>query len=268
MRGHQGESVTENEIVQDIESNIGVFKLDESLRLGDADSAHQVMFGALDPHGIVAIKPFTKEGKALTELSAMNRIRDRGFETLDPILVATGSLATYLVTHRRQGLNHLGQVTWDVEDGSAQLNKVIVPKLHMAADVAGSLHGAGIEHGDFQAKNVVFDRSGAPVIVDLERAAIGRGRQDLISGSEKDMTKFSLSVLSKGLLHDRSPHYRARFLGEEFIAPSLERANAKINLADSDASRKALEVKIESSLIAKAQSRRSPHRREPAQKAA
>ncbi|CAN5659737.1 hypothetical protein BH23PAT1_BH23PAT1_3140 [soil metagenome] len=247
----------ESDVVNDITKYIGPFTPQESLRMGDSDSAHEVLFGALDPYGMVAIKPFTKEGKARGEVSAMNRIRERGFETFDPIMVATGSLAAYLVTYHREGLRNLGQVAWDVESGSHRLGTAIIPKLRMAADVSGRLHGAGVEHGDFQAKNVAFTRSGEPVIVDLERTLIGRAKPDLIAGSEKDMNKFSLSILARGLLYDRSPHYRAHFLGEEFIAPSIERANKGSRIMDPEQTRTKLEANIQISLEEKERNRQA-----------
>lgn len=213
-------------VVNDIRHSIGHFVPNPYLRLGDADSAHEVIFGQLEPHGAVAVKPFTREGRARRELTMITKIRERGFDTLEPLAVATGSLGTYLITRYRPGLHHLGQLNWAVDVASPKLKSVLTPSLHSAAEVAGNLHAAGITHGDFQAKNVAFDRQG-PVVLDLERAQVGRPTPDYTTDRAKDLSMFGFTVLGRGLLHDRSPNYRARFLGEEFVIPSLEKRQGR-----------------------------------------
>ncbi|HSX23736.1 MAG TPA: lipopolysaccharide kinase InaA family protein [Candidatus Saccharimonadales bacterium] len=215
---------TPEAVVNDIRHNVGHFVPDPHIQLGDTDSAHRLHMGMLEPYGQVAIKPFGREIKALHEKSMLQAVRERGFETFDPLAVASGSLGVYLITAYRPGLRHLGQVDWNVDIASPQLSRVIIPTLHTVGNFLAGLHRAEVTHGDFQVRNAVYDRLGKPVVVDLEKGQIqtNHSRDHRRKSKDADIQLFGQSVLDRGLLLDRSANYRARFLGEEFVTPAQE----------------------------------------------
>lgn len=212
-------------IVHDIHHAIGKFTPDHWRQLGDADSAHGVLFGELDGIGRVAIKPHAREERAATELRNLERIRRAGFDALEPLGFATGSLATYLVTVHRGDIRHLGQMRWRANVAAKELPQVIVPTLHMAATAIAAWHNAGITHGDAQIKNVAFDKQENSVYVDAERTQFNHHGEMGIKMAHKDLKLFGTSALARGLLDDRSVTYRAGFLREALLDIYFEQAN-------------------------------------------
>lgn len=212
----------QTDIVNDVRATVGNFQLNPHLQLGDADSAHQVMFGQIDPFGHVAVKPFTKEGKARRESKLIEEISIRGFDTLEPLMVATGGLGAYLITSRQPDLRHLGQMDWAANIASPRLNTDLVPALYTAGDHIGRMHGRKIVHGDYQVKNAAVNNQGKPVVVDVERAQINQSEGLFEAGADNDHTLFGLSVMARGLLADRSPSFRAGFLADKFLSPSFD----------------------------------------------
>jgi hypothetical protein len=228
MSAERGGNIDMEARLHDIQSAVGTFHLHPGLGGGESDSGHEVVFGDLVGYGNVAVKPFvgkSGEGRAWQEAGMLEEVARRGFETLDPVDVAKGSLATYLVTSRRPGLHHLGQLTWNDGITSRQLRTLIIPSLTAAADTIGSLSAAGINHGDFQPKNAVFDRSGAPVIVDLERSQRDHPPNEHSKRFDHDVWLFGEMAFYKGLLADRSPRYRADWMEEKFLAPAYAAAS-------------------------------------------
>src|SRR5262249_23919129 len=158
-------------VVEDIRRNVGYFTPDPHLRLGDADSAHGVLFGEMHGEGDVAVKPHASETRAHAERLALEKVASMGFETLNPMRVATGGLAAYLITARRSGIRHLAQMNWNVNVAQRdELESMIIPTLSRAASAMAQWHSAGIFHGDPQAKNVAFGPDGVPIFVDAEKA--------------------------------------------------------------------------------------------------
>lgn len=211
----------------DVRAAAGNFQVNPYLQLGDADSAHMVMFGQLEPYGDVAVKPFTKEGKARRESKLIEDISARGFDTLEPLLVATGGLGSYLITRHQPDLRHLGQLDWAASIAAPRLKSELIPTLNTAGGHLGSLHGEKIVHGDYQIKNAAVNKHGKPVVVDVERAQINQAEGLFEAGADNDHTLFGLSVMARGLLNDRSPSFRAGFLTDNFLRPSFDAEQAK-----------------------------------------
>ena len=157
--------VTPEQVAFDIQSNVGKFVPDPNIALGDTDSAHQVLFGHLEGIGQVAVKPFTKVGRAEGERSRLEAVAERGFDAIEPIDVVRGGLSAYLISERRPGLTHLGQVDWSANIATPRLHNVLTPTIHDVASQMASLNNAGITHGDLQAKNVARTREVSPYML-------------------------------------------------------------------------------------------------------
>lgn len=212
-------------IISDIRQTFGHFAPNQYQQLGDADSAHGVLFGTMADYGAVAIKPFSRLVKARIEAQMIDVVRQRGFRTLDPLTIASGGLGAYLVTRYQPNLRHLGQVDWCTTVASNRIGSELAPTLHAVGRFAGDLHGAGIVHGDLKPKNAVFDNTGKPVAVDLEKALRDRSAANHAHGSDEDLRLFGSNVLGQGLLHDRSPSFRAGFLRDHLIQPAYDAAH-------------------------------------------
>ena len=144
---------THHEYVKDINKNIGYFKENIYRTLGNSDSGHGVMFGDLEPHGQVAIKPFPLITRAFHEKEVLDEIISYpNLDAINPIKVATTGIYVYLVTIYRQGLRHYGQLPWNQDITSRKLKKVISPVLEDIAQITSNLHLSGITHGDMQPK--------------------------------------------------------------------------------------------------------------------
>src|SRR5579862_2421436 len=127
--------VTPEQIQQDVRQNIGYFTEEPNLRMGEADSAHGVVFGTLAEEGDVALKPFANLANAAHEQRNLERVTLMGLEALEPVRVAAGGLAAYLITRRLPGLRHLGQVNWAATVAQRKhLETVVNPALEQAAD--------------------------------------------------------------------------------------------------------------------------------------
>ena len=208
-------------IVNDISGAVGdQFRPKPHQQIGDGDSAHQVLFGEFDFSGPVAVKPHSRESKAAHELRHLEAVAERGVETVEPLGLASGALATYLVTQRRDGLRHQGQIDWGVGIASRALGKIIIPTLRDTVEFVDHLNEHDVIHGDFQPKNVVFDiGSGVPVALDLERAAVDRSQSEHDRRLEDDLERYGGIVLGRGLLSDRTPQYRASWLRDQLVDP-------------------------------------------------
>lgn len=241
MPGEQKPSAQET--VRDVQRTVGYFEPSPHLRIGDADSAHQVLFGTMPGMGgPVVVKPFSKPGKAQVESRNLIGVHERGFEALEPLAVAGGSLATYLITRQRPGLTHLGQVNWSANIASPHLKRVITPTLGLAGHTAATWHNAGITHGDLQVKNMVYDPNGTSVYVDAEKTQLKSGSAQLTHVASKDLGLLGLSVLSRGLLDDRSVQYRAGYLNEALLDPYFDVAKPQIFTVPEDQRRADLQA--------------------------
>jgi|GEM_PF-4053435 len=229
--------------VNDIRASVGYFEPDPYLVLGESDSMHGVMFGVMPELGQVAIKPFQRLGKAQAEEHNLRNVAERGFDALEPITVASGGLASYLITERRKGLRHLGQMDWSTDVASKRLSNVLVPALGVAAQTAADWHSAKITHGDMQIKNMAYDVHGNSVYIDAEKTAIGTSLPShLTQLAHKDLGMLTSSVLhsSRGFLHDKSPSYRVGVVTESFIDPYLDAAKPEQFALSPEVRRKAI----------------------------
>lgn len=210
-------------IVNDIRHNIGYFQPDPNLRPGDADSSHYVLFGVMPEFGSVAVKPFTRRRqKATREKDALKAVASRGFDALEPLVVAEGGLASYLITRRISDLRHLGELDWRANIASPRLKRSITPTLNKVASVLADLHNSGIVHGDYRVQNAVFDPTGTHVFVDGENAWVDLPPALRTDASNKDVGLFGASALHRGVLSDRSAGYRAGYMKDELLTPYLE----------------------------------------------
>jgi tRNA A-37 threonylcarbamoyl transferase component Bud32 len=214
-------NVHQNHLV-DIAHNVGYFEENHYLRLGDADSGHGVLFGNLHPYGAVAIKPHETVGRAMHEREVMVYAAEKGIDTLETLDIAAQGIYAYLITRYRPELRHLGQFDWNENVASRRLRKVVSPTLHFAANFAGQIHSKGMTHGDFQVKNVAITRDGEPVFSDVENGQIRLKGNELKEKGNRDLIRFSSSLLRRGLLYDRSIKYRLNYLGDEFVDPAIE----------------------------------------------
>jgi len=230
----RGSGVTAEQVVKDVSANISYFVPDPHLRLGDADSAHGVLFGQLAGYGEVAIKPHKLLARAEEEGHKLERVAEMGFDAVTPIHVAEGGLAAYLVMLRRAGLRHLGQVDWEVHIADHQrLQGIIIPTLGSAAEALASWRSAGIFHGDSQAKNMAYGSDGNSVYVDAEKTQFNPAEAVAQSMHIKDLILLGQSIMRRGLLNDRSPEFRLNFLVSHLLDPYLEQlhtANPRLNL--------------------------------------
>lgn len=224
----RGNATPANAVINDIRKYVGYFVEDPHLRLGDGDSAHCVLFGELKEYGQVAIKPFVAVGRAHTERLNLGRVSERGFDALRPLQVSEGAVASYLVTERRSGLRHLGQMNWNMNVASrAEINGVIVPTLGQAALTLASWHAERIFHGDAQIKNLAYDSGGSSVYVDAEKTQFSPKGELAEKLAYKDVALFGLSTMARGLLSDRSASYRVGFLNDNLVQPYVETLQAQ-----------------------------------------
>lgn len=214
-------------ISQDISKLYGGFEIDTLGQLGVSDSAHGVVFGEIPGLGDVAVKPFTKIGKARHEQSNYERVLKKGFETIDPIDSVSGQRASYLISIRRRDLTNLAQRPWSESlDSEKRLADTFAGLGSVALDTA-VLHDAGITHGDYQAKNIVYDSTtGLYVVADVERAQIDRAGDDHKVDATKDVIKVGESLLSKGVFAGVSPVRRVELLEGALLEPYLSSASS------------------------------------------
>jgi len=215
-------------ISQDISNIYGGFEIDPLGQLGVSDSAHGVIFGEIPEVGDVAVKPFTKIGKARHEQGNYLRISKRGFETIEPVDAVTGQRASYLISIRRRNLTNLAQRPWSESlEGEKRLADTFASLGSVALDTA-VLHDAGITHGDYQAKNVVYDSAtGLYVVADVERAQIDRVGHEHIVDATQDVVKVGESLLSKGVFEGASPGRRVELLEDALLGPYLSASSSR-----------------------------------------
>ncbi len=236
---------THETLIADIYRNVGYFAEHPYRHLGDSDSGHGVLFGTLSPYGDVAIKPFTLTVRALHEKEVLEYARGEGFDTIEPLEVASEGLYAYLISKYRPDLRHLGQLSWNENVASRRLHREITPAVNFAANLAGSLQVRGITHGDMQAKNIMLSTSGTPVLADMENGQIKLRGTELAKKGDRDLARFGISVLRRGLLADRSIRYRLGYLGDELINPALEVAELPTNYDRRDAVKTAIAEAID-----------------------
>lgn len=231
-----GNKVAAEDVVKDVQQHVGYFVPDPHLALGDTDSAHGVLFGELAGAGPVAVKPHQKLGRAELERNNLEQVMRVGFDSLEPLQVAAGSLAAYLVTRRRGGIRHLGQMNWEVNDvlSRDELNRVVIPTLGNVAVTLAAWHGSGVFHGDAQAKNMAYDAQGNAIYIDAEKTQFHPNQEMSAKLANKDVALFGLSTLARGLLRDRSPSYRSGFLRAHLLGPYTESMKNKAHRVDTD----------------------------------
>lgn len=209
-------------IIYDINDNIGRFYPNPFLVLGDHDSGHGVRMGELEGVGVVAIKPHANHDRARREEWILSTAQERGFETIEPITVVDGGLKSYLITERREGLTHLGQLDWSATVASPSLSSTLTPALNAAGQEIADRHNAGFTSMDTQVKNLVVDATGTHVLVDAEKIIIDEPAKHWARHADRDVSLVGLSALSRGLLHDRSASYRVGYLDAQVLEPYLE----------------------------------------------
>ncbi|HZP55226.1 MAG TPA: lipopolysaccharide kinase InaA family protein [Candidatus Saccharimonadales bacterium] len=154
---------------------------DRSRLIGASDTAHQVSFGkhydsANGEWREVAAKPFlgpraAEKAKNETRLTAV--LRDLGFRTLSPVLVAEGDGVAILLTNYVPGLIGANALPLEAHPSTALGESVGETAASIAATL-GRLHASHVTHGDAQIKNFGLKTHGPagqePIVMDLEKA--------------------------------------------------------------------------------------------------
>jgi hypothetical protein len=238
------------ELLSDVARSVGHFVEDPYAHFGDTDSGHGVLFGELANYGDVALKAHKSPQMARQEKRLLEHAVEQGFDALRPIDVAGTGLYSYLITERRTGLRHLGQLSWSETIASRRARTVLTPAVNFAGNLAGMLQVAGITHGDFQPKNVVLEADGHPVLVDLENAQMRLRGDRLARLGDKDLVDFGWRVMARGLYSDRSRNYRLSYLGDELIDPSVEATGRDATSEDALLRRKQIQEGIQDNYLA------------------
>lgn len=213
------------DIVDDIKPHVGDFVEVEGEALGNQDSAHNVRFGESSELGPIAVKPFGKYQRAWREAWALDAVAQKGILAIEPLKVAQGALAAYLITRHVPDLRHLGQLDWKVEAGSSRLRTVIAPTLNEVASTLAGNHKRQVVHGDYQPKNAMRLPTGEQIYGDAEKTWVDPPVTEMTGLGNKDVALFGATALSWGLLQDSSPSYRAGYVNEELLDPYLRTAN-------------------------------------------
>jgi hypothetical protein len=176
-------------VVESIKSSISQeygsnnLELVETASMGSGDSAHDVFFA----HGnsrkgekdiAVAIKTFTKQTAAERELSNLQEVEARGFQTVQPIgkglFELQDGLGTALMTEFVQGLVPMNRLPWHGRSGKYNLRRSskeqLSGTLRQVGRFVGSLHRGGIVHHDLQLKNIGQVFPNDFVVYDVESA--------------------------------------------------------------------------------------------------
>lgn len=215
-------------MAEDIRQNVGYFDMHESLSLGNSDSQHQVFFGRMPDlaDDLIAVKPFTKVARAKGEFHALQTVAERDIDTIEPLSFAVGGVASYLFTRYRPGLTNLGTVDWRVDIANPRLQHELTPAIQASALAAAGWHDKGVGHGDYQLKNSIFTLNADPVFADAERTTFHKAPAEFTPAANKDIMKLGRSMLSRGLLYDKSPSYRTGFLNETLLGAYFDALRA------------------------------------------
>lgn len=215
-------------IADDVSQTVAPFVENPHLRLGDADSGHGVIFGELEGHGMVAVKPHPKLQRAVQESHYLEVATERGLDAIEPVTVASGGLAHYLVTKHRPGLRHMGQMDWKAEANSSTLPTILEPALELAARIIADRHDRRLVNLDSQVRNIVINFENGPVFVDAEKVLVDQ-RQDVQTlHGNKDVKALGTSVLHRGLLGEKSASYRTSYLTEHVLEPYFEAVDPEL----------------------------------------
>lgn len=156
------------------------------LRLGAADSQHNVVFGkvALSVAGTtdilnVAVKPFVSGfdpnidaiDMAVHEHDCLIRARQRGIDTFRPLAVVVNEGSGYLVTQRRDDIETMDNADWTINPDEPGYESVVLPNLRFMVEALATQHASGMFHGDGQPKNIARTDTGGLVVPDLENAS-------------------------------------------------------------------------------------------------
>lgn len=210
----------------DMARAIGGFTLSDTIECG-----HGIALGHSKQHGRVAIKPHFKHGKAQNEWNVMNICREMEIPTLEPLALARGCLATYIVTRHERNLMSLAQVNWARTIADRRTQTDLLPRLERAGQDAAFLHMKGVIHNDFHSGNVTYRNGSEFVATDLERASVNvRTRAHLESGAQGDVYRLGATLLvNRGFLGDRSALFRAAALNEHLTMPYIEASKVEVD---------------------------------------
>ena len=239
-----------------------------SERLGSANSAHGVRFGTVtDQQGEVArvaVKTFEAvkyraSTRARTELRNMERVRQRGFNTLSPFEQSlfvvpndTGE-TVFMVTERRGEMKPMNGLDWQkdpTDEGFEHLATII----EEIADFTAEMHAAGVVHNDWQLKNIVMTTSGEFVLVDLEKALVHREalspKTDPIQ-LVRDIRVLFVSLLDNGFMPGSPQRQVYDYLEKHLVDTYLERLRTHVSGNEKISDEKVVELinGVESSLI-------------------
>lgn len=204
------------EILWDMARALGGFR-----PTGIAESGHGVVFGFAKRLGEIAVKPHGKYERADMERRRMLAVAALGIPTLEPLEVAAGNHASYLVTRQNPDLTDMSQHAWAASIGNRRTRRELIPALMQGGQDMARFHSVGVAHGDAHVGNMARDEAGQ-VALDLERVSINEPPDKLAPKVTTDLHKLGASVLVRGFLAERSSGYRAGALGEHLLAPYME----------------------------------------------
>ncbi len=236
------------EVVRDFQHNVGFFKPNNFLRLGNADSGHHVQFGTLEPYGCVAVKPFITIQNARREAEVLEYTKNQGFTVVEPLEIAKGGLYSYLITQYDKNLRNLGQVDWRSTVASTRMHKILTPLVNYSGQYLGALHAKAISHGDAQIKNILLRPDGTPVIGDMENAQINLERSELNHESVTDLSALAQSLRCRGLLYDKSHSYQTDYFLDNLFEPAIETIGDILPVEEVDKRRDAFTFKTTEAL--------------------
>lgn len=194
------------------------------------ESGHHVMFGTLEGVGAVAVKPHRTQGGAENEARRIGQVGRLGYEVTPLHSVVPGSEATYLLTHRVEGLTTLGRLGWSRTIADPDVHRTLTPWLSSAAGFTGKVHDGGIVIGDNKLKNraVIPGASGLPdgthrhYLMDLEKAQVGVAGDAGVVSRVADLSELAASALCRGFLRDKSASFRAGYVLGAVMPPHAE----------------------------------------------
>ncbi len=164
------------------------------------ESAHQVFFGQLLLHGEdegehslhVAVKPFPSNKEACKEYAVASHIAEGNVpqcETFRPLgITRLQDGLPAVISHYRHSVRSMDGIFWDAD--LVQEAPIVDKALGRAGVALALLHAGNWVHGDYQAKNAVWDvlnPYSSAFVADLETAKPLAG----LTQAEKDELKYA-----------------------------------------------------------------------------
>lgn len=201
-------------------------EIDPIHKLGNADSAHNVIFAKTTDESEdkleLVVKPYEKHQKGENESKMIDFARKLGFITLEKYsndLIEFQDLKI-LITKRMPQLSSMNQINWakfyPCDPGFGQ----IVNTLKDIISFTRQMHEKNFSHGDYQVKNITRNILNQFVLIDLECAS---NNNDDFKSRKKDIEKLGKSLVRKRFLKDCTQEIFDDFFINIVIFPYLEK---------------------------------------------